>query len=479
MKTKIIAAGVIMAVLLLVWAMARDKSPDVSAPRRILTAEAKKGTLVITVKGSGAIQAVNPNKIIPLIKRPTAITFLKPEGTSVDKDEVVARLNTDEIERDITTKETAAMDATNKLYAARAALEIQRMDNVANLADAQQKLKAAELELEQFRQGDEPVESLDAELEVQTAQSELARSESTYQDGQGLFKEGFATKNELEEMRMDFEKKRGALEKASMKLDALEQFGHPVKRSGKQGALDSARANYEKVRKQSETQLQSKMKDVDVALMNLDRAEKDLAIAREDIKAYEIKAPVAGIVNYGDPEQWWSRRDLQVGGSLSPGRPLLNIPDMSAMKAVVPVLEADISKLKTGQKVTLTVEAMPGNILHGEVTTIPEVASRSDWIQGDQFKVEISIADGKNLKTGLSCEAEIITETIDAAVYLPIAAVFRDGDRYFVYPARGRKGKQIDVKIGKSSVEFVEILGGVEPGMKVYLAAPEISEEKK
>ncbi|MDD5677490.1 MAG: efflux RND transporter periplasmic adaptor subunit [Kiritimatiellae bacterium] len=479
MKKIIIAAIGVLVTLLLIWGLARDRSPVTSSQQRTLTAEVKKGPLVITVKGSGTIQAVNPNKIRLKIKRQAAITFLKPEGTRVAKDEVVARLNTDDIDRDITAKEAAALDATNKLYAARAALEIQQMDNVANLAEAQQKSKAAELELEQFQQGDGPVEMLDSELNLQTAQSELDRAEVTYKDGQGLFKEGFATRNELEEWRMLLEKSRGTVETSNMKMHALEQFGQPVKLSAKRGALESAKANLEKVRKQSETQLQSKMKDVDVAKMNLDRAEKDLNMAREDRNNYEIKAPVDGLVNYGDPDEWWSRRNIQVGGNANNGQTLLNIPDMSAMKAVVPILEADIAKVKVGQKANITVEAIHGAILHGEVITVPEVASRENWISGNQFKIEIAIADGKDLKTGLSCEAEIVTDTISSAVFLPIPAVFSEGDRYLVYPVKGSGKDGIEVRLGKASVQDVEILSGVEPGRRVFLTRPDIADEKK
>ncbi len=478
MKKKIMAAAGALVALALIWGLTREKDATVSGQHRTLTAEVKKGPLVITVKGSGTIQAVNLNKITLRIKRQAAITFLKPEGTRVAKGEVVARLNTDDIDRDITTKEASVLDATNKLYAARAALEIQQMDNVANLADAQQKAKAAELELEQFRQGDGPVELLDAELSLQTAQSELERAEVTYKDGQGLFKEGFATRNELEEWRMLLEKARGTVETSNMKMQALEQFGQPVKLSAKQGALESAKANLEKVRKQGETQLQSKMKDVEVARMNLDRAEEDLKMALEDRAAYEIKAPVDGLVNYGDPDYWWRNRDIKVGGNANNGQTLLNIPDMSVMKAVVPILEADIAKVKVGQKANITVEALRGAIFHGEVIAVPEVASRENWISGSQFKIEIAIADGKDLKTGLSCEAEIITETIPSAVFLPIPALFSEGDRYLVYPTRGLK-KGIEVKLGKSSVQDVEILSGVEPGLRVFLSRPGAADEKK
>lgn len=478
MKKKIIAAGIVLAVLLVVIGLVKNIGPGDTAQRRALTAEVKKGPLVITVKGSGTIQAVNPNKIIPLIKRQAVITFLAPEGSRVAKDEVIARLNVEEIERDINNKETTLIKAQNDLDAARTALEIQQMDNVVNLAKAEQELVTAELELEKFLQADEPVDVRGAELDIQTAQSDLGRAQDAYRDYQDLFKESFVTQDDVEEKRMDLEKKKVGLETARIKLTVLQEYGLPVREAAAQGRLDGAKAAFEKTRKENETQFRRKNQELEVAQMSLARAEKDLAMVREEKKAYEIKAPVSGIVNYGDPDEWWRRRDIQVGGNMYPGRAFLNIPDMSAVQAVVVILEADIAKIKVGQKATITVEALAGKTLHGEVKKVPEVANRGSWLEGNQFKVEIVVLDGKDLKT-FSCDAEIVTETIEAAIYLPVPAVFREGDRYVVYPVKGGGKKKVEVAIGRASIADVEILSGVEPGLKVLLIPPEMADEKK
>jgi HlyD family secretion protein len=124
------------------------------------------------------------------------------------------------------------------------------------------------------------------------------------------------------------------------------------------------------------------------------------------------------------------------------------------------------------------VGALSGKILHGEVTAVPTVADTTSGGNAGMFKVVVSISDAKGLTPGLSCAVEIVTETINDAIFLPISAVFREGDSYFVYPARGGGKTQVDVKVGKSSDEFVEILSGAEAGMKVLLSPPEKTEDK-
>jgi multidrug efflux pump subunit AcrA (membrane-fusion protein) len=57
-----------------------------------------------------------------------------------------------------------------------------------------------------------------------------------------------------------------------------------------------------------------------------------------------------------------------------------------------------------------------------------------------------------------------------------VHAVFRDGEKYFVYPVVvGEPDGRRDVVIGRSSIQYVEILKGLTPGMRVLLTPPDVS----
>ncbi len=461
--------AMILAPLLAAAPGCRDAAPAGDGPR--LTALARRGPLIFTVRGAGAIQAVNPNKIMPAIKRQAVLTFLAPEGSRVRKDDVIARLNTEEIDRDIGTREGTLLKAQTDAEAARTALEIQKMDNTVLLAKTRQELTAAELELEKFKLADEPVDVRAADLAVQTAESELARAQDAYRDYQNLVAEQFVTADDVEEKRMDLEKKKVQLETARIQRDVLQRYGLPVRRAEAEGRLASAQAAHDKAVKESDMQLRGKRQNVTMAEMTLARAEKDLEAVREERAAYELRAPVDGLLNYGDPDEWWRSRGIQVGGNVYPGRAILNIPDMSKVQAVVVILEADVSRVRVGQKATVRCEAIPDRTFHGTVSKVPEVASRGNWQEGNQFKVHILIEDAADLKT-YSCEAEIVTDAAEDAIFLPLPAVFQEEDRHVVYPVRGGGRERAVVTLGRASTEWVEILSGIEPGTPVYLTPP-------
>ena len=70
----------------------------------------------------------------------------------------------------------------------------------------------------------------------------------------------------------------------------------------------------------------------------------------------------------------------------------------------------------------------------------------------------------------------IVTDEMPPVLQVPIQAVFRDGDKFYVYPVSGPKRARSEVRVGKSSVTQVQILDGVTEGEALYLSKPEAAE---
>jgi HlyD family secretion protein len=272
---------------------------------------------------------------------------------------------------------------------------------------------------------------------------------------------------------MQLETAKLAAETAGIEQRLLKDYTQPLSRTAAEAALAKAQTELEKARKQTEALYRSKNQAVDAAQRAVDRVKTDLQTAREEQAALEVHAPIAGMAMYGNPDEYWRRGDITVGGNYYPGQVLMTIPNRSAMQAVINIPEADIQNVKVSQPATVSFEALPDRNLAGTVTKVAEVANAGGWFSTDvkEFKVEISLKDAKELRPGFSCQAEIVTETIPSALYLPVHAVFRDGDKFFVYPVAGDERQT--VTIGRSSVQFVEILSGLQAGQQVYLNPPE------
>lgn len=478
-KRRWMLAGVGLVVALLLVRCVRSCGGR-GAETEVLTSTATKGPLVISVRGAGEILSRESNKLIPQIKRPAELEFLVPEGQRVSKGEVLARFTTDEIERQLADAETAVATSEQNLLTAQTDLEIQRMESATALKLAEQALRAAQSELEKFQEGDEPMERRAAELKVTTTSSKYERNRKRHIEIQALLEEGFVTEDQVEEERIGAETAQVEYETAQVELRTLKQFTLPLKRQTAEGAVAKTTTELEKSRKTSEVQLRNREQAVQAAERTVRKARTDLAKLQEDIKSYEVKATTDGVVTYGDPENPWRRTEIVVGSTISPGQVLMTIPDMAAMQAVINVPEADVSKVRTGQPVTVSVEAVPGRTFKGEVRRVAEVANAGGWLGTavKEFKVEVSLQEPADLKPGFSCDSEIVTDVVPEAIQVPVQAVFREGEELVVYVAGLARQVRTPVKVGRSSMTHVEVLEGLAPGDRVLLSQPPGREEE-
>lgn len=444
---------------------------DAAESETRLTATVTRGPLEITVRGAGEIRSKNSNKIIPKIRSSSVISYLVPDGSSVEKGDVVARFNTDDIERRINDIEARIEENLSKLNSAKTDLEIQIMDNTTNLKKANLDLTQAEMELKKFISGDKPLELRNAELKIRTAESELSRKKTRLDDLRSLLKEGFVTQDEVDEQSMAVDTAEISLETARIEKELLETYTLKLREQTYNAAVESAKTELEKTIKQNTARLDNRKQTVSAAQQTLERSRADLQTAQEELAACEVKAPVSGIVMHGDPNQRRWRSDIAVGATVHRGQVIMGIPDMSDLEVAINVHEADIHRIQPGQKARITVDAIDQRIFEGEVTYVAQVANSDGWLPSDvkEFEVKLSISGHANLKPGFSCEAEIITEQIPSTLYLPVAAVFREEDEYFVYTESRRGGQRRKVTTGSSSVQFVEITEGLEEGEKALL----------
>ena len=152
----------------------------------------------------------------------------------------------------------------------------------------------------------------------------------------------------------------------------------------------------------------------------------------------------------------------------------MTIPDLSELQAEVNVPESGIRRIQLDQKAVITIEALAGKTFKGTVRNVAEVANAVHWRTADvkEFKVALSMEQTPGLKPGFSCHAEIVTKEIENALQVPIQAVFRDGQTYYVYPVEGGPDARHEIEIGEASVSHVQVTRGLKPGESVYLSDP-------
>ena len=163
----------------------------------------------------------------------------------------------------------------------------------------------------------------------------------------------------------------------------------------------------------------------------------DLENARHDLSLVTYEAPFDGIVVRRNIEEG----ETAVMGTMNQaGTVLLTIADMSVIEAEIEVDETDIPTVKIGQKVKVSIDAIPDQTFAATVTEVgnsPIQASAATGArQATNFKVVVTL-DGQipEVRPGFTCTADITTATREQVVSVPIQALTV---RELTYDAAGK-----------------------------------------
>ncbi len=314
---------------------------------------------------------------------------------------------------------------------------------------------------------------LDIEPKVFEARVEQARA--SYQQSEAALRQQIAN---LKQLELDLDRNKQMFAKDMISKNQLEQL---------------------------ETQFQVQQSVVESSRRSVERAQSMLDEAIEELSYTRIVSPQKGIVIGLQREVG---EYVIVGTMNNPGSIIMTIAQLDSMEVEVQVDETDIVYLKENQPVNISFDAIPDTTFGGEVRKIGNKAYIQSTGQNEtiaNFLVTIAILEiPENIRSGMSVTAEIITETADSAVSVPIQCVVtgltsaeegrqkfsqkdknkdgNEGDRddgkkdqkgikveekEYVFVLEEGKAKKVEVKTGIADENYIVIESGLDEGEKV------------
>jgi len=233
-------------------------------------------------------------------------------------------------------------------------------------------------------------------------------------------------------------------------------------------------------------QLQQEIRHVDTG-QAADRrtAELDLQQTRLELKRAEMnadrmvmKAPIDGLVVMQNTFRGGEFDAIKVGDQLYPGMMFMQIVEPDSMVISATVNQADVQRLRIGQKASARFDAFPGLVLPAHVSAIGSVAKasrfRPDWVKEMPVILKLDKMDPRVIPD-LSVACNVVLESADSAAIAPLDAIFRDepeGKPYvFVRTARGDWQRR-EVEVGLSSNTQISVRSGVRAGDVLALDRP-------
>jgi HlyD family secretion protein len=213
------------------------------------------------------------------------------------------------------------------------------------------------------------------------------------------------------------------------------------------------------------------------------QAEATLDKAQERLDKTVFRSPINGIATSVDIKQG----ETAISGSTNiSGSDLITLADPSSILIEVQVDEADIANILVGQQADIFAVAFPDNALKGEVQSIATTAKRAQGRQGLSFKVKILLSDSNTVavRPGMSCRAEIYTQSKNKTIAVPSESVIfakqekqeedddsdeeaNEGNFDHVFVLVDGKAVKRSVELGISNDRLQEITSGIKIGDKV------------
>ncbi|MHC5061236.1 MAG: efflux RND transporter periplasmic adaptor subunit [Planctomycetota bacterium] len=511
------AVVIVPTVLLAMKAAGSGSSGD-----ELSTFTVRRDNLTVKVTESGSIKARNTIEIKSQRERSATILSIVPEGTyitqeDVDNGKVLVELDAAALQEELTQREIDLASAEASYTQAKEAHQIQIKQNESDKAAAELTVKFAMIDLRKYL-GDTVAKKFVATMEdtVNTSEDIAALIEDPQLGGDALQRlraltEDISLKEQtfkLAKVKADWSRKlleKKYISQTEMEADNLDRDRKEISWRQAQTATDLFKryefpkqaeqylSNYKESKRALDRTYASARSRLAQAQANLKSTESRLH-SRQDrlnkttkqIEVSTIKAPDTGLVTYGSSGDGFGRRwrqgPIEEGGSVREHQTIISLPDMSKMTASIAVHESSVDKVRAGQKATIVMDAFPDKTFSGEVTKVaPLPDQQQSWLSPDLkvYKTEVDIEGTYDfLRPGMSAKVEILVEKLNDVLIVPVQVVANRNGKKVCYVVAS-KPKEREVETGSFSDTFVQIIEGLEPGEKVLLSPPKITETDK
>lgn len=196
--------------------------------------------------------------------------------------------------------------------------------------------------------------------------------------------------------------------------------------------------------------------DLELERLKVERAQRSLETAQQDLANATLRAPFAGVV-------------ATVKGNVGqePEDVVVTLVRTERVEMHARVDEADVGSVAKGQPVIVTTYASPDVEIPGVLETISPVSTTEQGVV--LFPITIRLEPGDHrLRGGLSANALIEVSSRENVLLVPNRAIRREGDERVVY-VRG-DGDELErrvVEVGVRDSEVSEIVSGLSEGEEV------------
>ena len=195
--------------------------------------------------------------------------------------------------------------------------------------------------------------------------------------------------------------------------------------------------------------------DFDKIRYEMEALEASYNLAKLELDYTQIRAPISGVV---------AQRYVRIGNTIRMGEAAFRVTSLDPLVAYLHIPEREYRNIREGQAVGIEIDALRGAPV---VTSVTRVSPIVDPETGT-FKVTVEIDDPeRRIKPGMFGRFGIVYDMHENALQVPRSAILEDDGETSVFIVVDDKAQRRPVTTGYSNKGMVEIVDGIDDGVRV------------
>ena len=460
----------------------------------------RRGTITATVSSSGSMAAVSQAKLA--FQSAGRLTeLLVKAGDRVKKGDVLAKLDSSDLELQVAQAEVALEQARLKLA------QLKEGPKEVEIAAARASYESAVTKYNDLKASPKPEDISAAEAAVRDAEVALANAQDTlvltqksatvsknvrdrenehnwyearYGETLAKFNRGEASQADLDkdysnlltakerldsaraEAQMALRKAENDVEKAKETLSKAQENLREIKAGPTADQLKAAEAAMLTAQSQLETKTQgASATDIATQEVAVRLAEATLNQRKLLLEKAPLIAPFDGVID---------SVGVSVGEQVAESKEVMTIVNLNQFRVDARVDETDVSRLAVGQSATVTVDALPDQRMTAHVAFIGAIPTTSQGVVTYPITLELDPTEVP-IRPGMTANVAVEVTRRENVLLVPNRAIRTQGRNRTVEVMVNGKTEQRVVTIGLSNDQYTEVLNGLQEGDVVLIPA--------
>jgi hypothetical protein len=273
----------------------------------------------------------------------------------------------------------------------------------------------------------------------------------------------------VRDLKLQLEQAKADLEKLENKLTQQTEVESAIVIAKTRIERDTAKKKVELLEQKLNYVSESGRLDLQISRANESHYRARMDALQDAMDSLTVTSPANGVVIY---TRDWNGQPREVGSLIFLRDSVLELPDLTTIRAKVNVDEVDVGKIQIGQPVKIQLDAIQGKTFDGKIAAISNILKQASFDRPQRVAetlVEFQGSGFNQLRPGMSTRAQIQVGRYPDAIVIPLSSIQEREGRSFVqvWNSQGGRYDWREVQLQSNDGLMAVLSAGLQPSERI------------